>query len=73
MLWRELKAHIYLKALRDSAYVLAGLSLFPNGLTLPQRGVTHVNKTDIELKARKITKTFVIESTYDLALLPMEV
>jgi hypothetical protein len=62
-----------LKALRDSTYVLASLSLFLDGRTLPQKGVIHVSRTDIEAKARKTSETFIIESVCDLALPPMEV
>ncbi len=62
-----------MKALRNSTYVLASLSLFLDGRTLPQQGVAHVSKTDIEAKARKTTETFTIESVCDLAPPPMEV
>ncbi len=62
-----------MKALRDLTYVLASLSLLPDGRTLPQKGVAHVSITDIEVKTRKTTKTFTIESICDLAHPPMEV
>jgi hypothetical protein len=62
-----------LKALRDSTYVLANLSLFPDGQTLPQKGVAHVSRIDIKVKARKTTETFTIENICDLAPPPMEV
>ncbi len=62
-----------MKALRDSTYVLASLPLFSNGRTLPQKGVAHVNKIDIETKTRKTTETFTIKSICDLAPPPMEI
>jgi hypothetical protein len=62
-----------LKALTDSTYVLASLSLFPNGRTLSQKDVAHVSRIDIQAKARKTTETFIIESVCDLAPPPMEV
>jgi hypothetical protein len=62
-----------LKAVSDSTYVLIGLLLFLDGQTLPQNGVTHISRVDIETKTRKTTKTFIIESTCDLAPLLVEV
>ncbi len=38
-----------------------------------QRGATHVNITNIQMKTRKTIETFIIESAYDLAPPPMEV
>jgi hypothetical protein len=70
---KGIKSPHSLKALKDSTYVLASISLFPDGWTLPQRGATHVSITNIEMKARKTTKTFIIENAYDLAPPPMEV
>jgi hypothetical protein len=37
-----------------------------DGQTLPQNGVTHISRADIETKTRKTTKTFTIESICDL-------
>jgi hypothetical protein len=62
-----------LKALKDSTYVFTRLSLFPNEQLLPQRGVAHVSKVDIQMKARKTIETFTIESVCDLALPFVEV
>lgn len=62
-----------MKALKDLTYVLVGLSLFPNGRTLPQRGVAHVSTTNIEVKTRKTTEAFTIESMCDLAPFLVEV
>ncbi len=53
--------------------MLASLLLFSDGRTLPQKGVAHVSRTDIEVKARKTTETFTIGSVCDLAPPPMEV
>ncbi len=53
--------------------MLANLLLFPDGRTLPQKGVAHVSRTDIEAKARKTTETFTIKSVCDFAPPPMEV
>jgi hypothetical protein len=44
-----------------------------DGRTLPQKGVTHISKANIEAKTRKTIETFTIENTCDLALPPMEV
>jgi hypothetical protein len=62
-----------LNALRDSTYVLASLLLFSDGRTLPQKGVAHVSRIDIEVKARKATETFTIKSVCDLAPPPLEI
>ncbi len=62
-----------MNALRDSTYVLASLLLFSDGRTLPQKGVAHVSRIDIEAKARKATETFTIESVCDLAPPPLEI
>ncbi len=62
-----------MNVLRYSTYVLASLLLFPDGQTLPQKGVAHVSITNIETKAKKTIETFTIESICDLAPPPMEV
>ncbi len=62
-----------MNALRDSTYVLASLLLFSDGRTLPQKGVAHVSRIDIEVKARKATETFTIKSVCDLAPPPLEI
>jgi len=55
-----------LKALSDSTYVLENLLLFLDGQTLPQNGLTHISRVDIETKTRKTTETFTIKSICDL-------
>jgi hypothetical protein len=50
------------KALKDLTHVLVGLSLFLDGQTLPQRGVAHVSKINIEAKTRKTTEAFTIKA-----------
>jgi hypothetical protein len=50
----------------------ANLSLFSVAI-LSQKGVPSINRSQIEAKARSITKTFIMESTCELLPPPLEV
>jgi predicted house-cleaning NTP pyrophosphatase (Maf/HAM1 superfamily) len=48
------------------------LSLFSIA-TLPQKGILHVSRSQIEAKARSIVETFIVENTCELPPLLLEV
>ncbi|CAM6003026.1 unnamed protein product [Sphagnum balticum] len=51
----------------------ANLFLFSTGTTLPLMRVQHLSREDIEKKAKAMAKTFTVESSCELAPLPLEV
>lgn len=51
----------------------ANLFLFSTGTTLPLMHVQHLRREDIEKKVKAMAKTFTVESSCELAPLPLEV